>query len=178
MNYGEIKKFDIADGLGVRVSLFVSGCRNHCKGCFNRDTWDFNYGKPFTKETEEEIFEAMNQSYITGFSLLGGEPFEVENQRVLLPFLKRLKKRFPSKDIWCWTGYILEQDIQNLEGKAHCEVTEEMLGLIDMLVDGPFIMEKKNISLQFRGSINQRIIRMKPFRILAQESSPFPVSLD
>lgn len=160
MNYGNIKKYDIADGEGVRVTLFVSGCTNYCKNCFQPETWDFNYGKPYTKETEEEIIEALKPSFIKGLTLLGGEPFEPENQRELVKLLKRVKQELPSKDIWSYTGFILDQDI--LEGgRKHCEVTDEMLSYIDILVDGPFIDEKKNISLAFRGSENQRVIDLK-----------------
>lgn len=161
MHYGEIKKTDIANGIGVRVSLFVSGCTLHCKNCFNSDTWDFSYGKPFTKETEEEIFKALAPSYIAGFSLLGGEPFEPSNQRALLPFLKRLKAEYPQKTIWCYTGSVLERDLLSETGRNHCESTLDMLRQMDVLVDGPFIEEQKNISLRFRGSENQRIIDMK-----------------
>lgn len=161
MHYGNIKKTDIADGEGVRVTLFVSGCRNCCEGCFNPDTWDFEFGKEFTSETEKEIFEALSQSYISGLTLLGGEPFEVENQRVLVPFVERVRKQFPEKNIWCYTGYVLETDLQAADGKAHCEVTEKFLSLIDTLVDGPFMLTLKDISLKFRGSKNQRIIHLK-----------------
>lgn len=159
MNYCTIKKWDIADGIGVRVSLFVSGCTHHCKGCFQPETWDFNYGDLFTKETEDEIIEALKPDYINGLTLLGGEPFEPQNQRVLVGFLKRVRKELPEKTIWCYSGYVYEE----LTGKsrAKCEVTDEMLSMIDVLVDGEFIQEKKNISLQFRGSENQRIIDVK-----------------
>lgn len=160
MKYGNIKTTDVANGEGVRVSLFVSGCRNHCKGCFQPQTWDFNFGKDFTAETENQIIEALKPSYIKGFSLLGGEPFEEENQKVLAPFLEKLKKIFPRKDIWCWTGYELEKDLQK-GGKKHTEYTDRMLSCIDTLVDGPFILEQKNLMLEFRGSENQRIIKLK-----------------
>ena len=159
MNYGEIKNCDIANGEGVRVSLFVSGCTHHCKGCFNPCTWDFDYGKPFTEETENQLLQLLSPEYINGLTLLGGEPMEPENQRGLIGFLRKAKKTYPHKDIWCYTGYTLEKDLQN-EGKAVCEVTEEMLSLIDVLVDGEFVLEKKNISLAFRGSENQRIINL------------------
>lgn len=159
MNYGTIKKIDIADGIGVRVSLFVSGCRNHCEGCFQPETWDFNYGTTFTEQTEEEILNALEPSYISGFSLLGGEPFEPENQKVLAPFLEKIKKTYPKKDIWCWTGYVLEKDLQ--EGcRMHTEFTDRMLSCIDTLVDGPFILSQRNLMLEFRGSENQRIIKL------------------
>lgn len=160
MYYGNIKKFDVADGLGVRVSLFVSGCRNCCSGCFNEATWDFFYGQEFTQKTENEIIEALKPDYIKGFSLLGGEPFEEENQKVLAPFLEKIKKTYPQKDIWCWTGYIFEKDLQNGERKF-TEFTERMLKCIDVLVDGPFIQSQKNLMLEFRGSENQRILHLK-----------------
>ena len=160
MNYGTIKKTDIANGLGVRVSLFVSGCTHHCEGCFNRETWDFKYGKPFTEETEQEIIEALSQEYISGLSLLGGEPMEPQNQRVLLPLIKKVRSLFPEKDIWCYTGYTYETDLLE-DSRAKCECTQEMLNNIDVLVDGEFVEELKDISLQFRGSSNQRIIDVK-----------------
>lgn len=160
MNYGEIKKCDIANGEGVRVSLFVSGCTHHCKGCFNSETWDFNYGKPFTDNTQQEILNALAHEYINGLSLLGGEPFEIQNQRVLLPFVQKVKKFFPDKTIWCYTGYTLEKDLIK-GGKAYCECTEDMLKCIDILVDGEFVESLKDVSLVFRGSSNQRIIDIK-----------------
>ena len=158
MNYGEIKNFDIANGEGVRVSLFVSGCTHHCKNCFNKDTWSFDYGEPFTKETEDKIIKELTPDYISGLSLLGGEPFEEENQRVLCPFLERVKQRFPEKTIWCYTGYIWDKDLAPSDGRKHTEVTDRMLSLIDVLVDGPFILEQKDLMLQFRGSANQRLL--------------------
>ncbi len=161
MYYGEIKKTDIANGEGVRVSLFVSGCRIHCKGCFNFKTWDFNFGKPFTEKTEEEILEALDKDFISGLTVLGGEPFEEENQEVLASFLHKVKTSFPQKDIWCYTGYIYDKDLLPSTGKKHTPYTEEMLSYIDVLVDGPFIIEEKDISLNFRGSRNQRILRLK-----------------
>lgn len=159
MNYANIKKFDIADGLGVRVSLFVSGCTHHCKGCFQPETWDFNYGKPFTKKTEDELLDALAPAHIDGLTLLGGEPFEPENQKELLPFLKRLKEIYPQKTIWAYSGYTFEE----LTGKsrARCEYTDDLLSLVDVLVDGEFMIDLKNISLKFRGSSNQRIIDVK-----------------
>ncbi len=159
MKYGAIKKFDVANGVGVRVSLFVSGCRNHCPGCFQQQTWDFNYGEDFTSETENEIITALAPDHIAGFSLLGGEPFEEENQEILAPFLEKLKSTYPKKDIWCWTGYILEKDLLS-GGRKHTEFTDRMLACIDTLVDGPFILEKRNLMLEFRGSENQRIIKL------------------
>ena len=161
MYYGNIKKTDIADGDGVRVSLFVSGCRNCCKGCFQPDTRDFKYGTEFTQETENQILEFLRPSYISGLTVLGGEPFEEENQRILAPFLRKVKETYPSKTIWCYTGYVLEKDLLPEDGRKHCEATGEMLKYIDILVDGPFIEEQKNISLKFRGSENQRILKLK-----------------
>ena len=157
MYYGTIKNFDVADGPGCRVSLFVSGCRNHCPGCFNQETWDFCFGREYTVETEKTILQALAPDYIQGLSLLGGDPFEPENQRDLLPLLRRVKTAFPKKDIWAYTGYTLEK-LQNAEGHPRCEVTDEMLSMIDILVDGPFVEARKNIGLRFRGSENQRII--------------------
>lgn len=157
MNYCNIKNCDIANGTGVRVSLFVSGCRNHCKGCFQKETWDFSYGEKFTKETEDKILEMLAPTYINGLTILGGEPFEEENQRALLPFVKRVRAAYPEKDIWVFSGYTLEELLT--EGmRPRCEVTDEFLSLIDILVDGRFEEDKKNISLKFRGSENQRII--------------------
>ena len=161
MNYGNIKRLDIADGEGVRVSLFVSGCRNHCENCFQPETWDFKYGTEFTQETENQILEFLRPSYISGLTVLGGEPFEEENQRILAPFLRKVKETYPSKTIWCYTGYVLEKDLLPEDGRKHCEATGEMLKYIDILVDGPFIEEQKNISLKFRGSENQRILKLK-----------------
>ncbi|MGN1167533.1 MAG: anaerobic ribonucleoside-triphosphate reductase activating protein [Lachnospiraceae bacterium] len=160
MNYGTIKECDIADGPGVRVSLFVSGCRHHCKGCFNADTWDFNYGKPYTKETEDEIIRLLAPGYIQGLTLLGGEPFEPENQRELVKLLRRVRETYPDKDIWSYSGYIYDVDMVE-GGRAYTEVTKEMLSYLDVLVDGPFVQELKDITLKFRGSKNQRIIRLK-----------------
>ena len=159
MNYGNIKECDIADGPGVRVSLFVSGCRHHCKGCFNKETWDFGYGKPYTKETEDEIIRLLAPSYIQGLTLLGGEPFEPENQKELAGLLKRVRETYPDKDIWCYTGYLYDVDLSK-GGKVYTEVTEEMLSYIDVLVDGEFIEEEKDVTLVFRGSRNQRIIEL------------------
>ena len=158
MNYGEIKKNDISNGEGVRTSLFVSGCRHHCKNCFNQQTWDFGYGKPFTEETMTEIFDSCEPEWINGISLLGGEPFEPENQRVLLPFLIMFKERFPQKNIWCYTGFTIDEIMGKRESRAKTDVSDELLSLIDVLVDGEYEEEKKDISLVFRGSANQRII--------------------
>lgn len=160
MYYGNIKKWDIADGEGVRVTLFVSGCTNACEGCFQPETWDFRFGKEYTSETEEEILQALKQDYIDGLTLLGGEPFEIDNQRVLVKLLKRVREELPDKTIWSYTGFVYEKDL--LEGqRRHCEVTDEMLGYLDVLVDGPFMLEQKNIMLSFRGSENQRVLDMK-----------------
>lgn len=160
MNYGNIKECDIADGPGVRVSLFVSGCRHHCKGCFNADTWDFNYGQPYTKETEDEIIRLLAPDYIQGLTLLGGEPFEPENQQELVKLLRRVKREYPKKDIWSYSGYILDTDL-NKGGRVYTDVTEEILSYLDVLVDGPFIESQKDITLEFRGSKNQRIIKLE-----------------
>lgn len=157
MHYGEIKNYDIANGEGVRVSLFVSGCTHHCKNCFNAETWDFNYGKPFTKETENLLIEYLSHDYIDGLTVLGGEPFEPSNQSALLPFLKRVRQNLPNKTIWCYTGYLFDEELLN-ESRARCEYTDEMLSLIDVLVDGEFVQDLYDISLSFRGSSNQRII--------------------
>ena len=159
MHYGTIKPNDIADGPGVRVALYVSGCRIHCPGCHNPESQNFEYGKEYTSETEEEILQALAPSHIAGFSLLGGEPFEEENQAVLVGLLRRIKETYPEKTIWAYTGYLLS-DLEE-GGKKHTEFTDEMLSNIDVLVDGPFIEEQKNISLSFRGSENQRIIEIE-----------------
>ena len=153
MRYGEIKKCDIANGEGVRVSLFVSGCTHHCKGCFNEATWDFDYGKEFTQETEEEILKALEPEYVNGLSVLGGEPFEPQNQRALVPFLKKVKERYPGKTIWCYTGYTYEEIQANPRLKA-------VLDYIDVLVDGRFEQALFSPYLEFRGSSNQRILRI------------------
>lgn len=159
MKYATIKEIDVANGPGIRVSLFVSGCTHHCKGCFNPETWNFNYGDDFTAEVEDRILEAMKPAYIKGLSLLGGEPFEPQNQAVLLPFLRRVKAAYPDKTIWCYSGYDFEKDM--LTGNlGPWEITHEMLTLIDVLVDGEFVLEKKNPNLRFRGSENQRVIRV------------------
>lgn len=160
MFYGNIKKNDIADGEGVRVTLFVSGCTNHCKGCFQPETWDFCYGNLYTEETEKEILDALSKKHIRGLTLLGGEPFEIENQRVLVKLLKKVRETMPEKDIWSYTGFIYDRDLVP-GGKRYCEVTDEMLSYLDVLVDGPFIEEKKNIRLSFRGSENQRVLNIR-----------------
>ena len=150
MNYGAIKKIDVANGPGVRVSLFVSGCRNHCRGCFNPETWDFNYGQPFTRKTEDEVLKALSPEWIQGLSILGGEPLEPENRERLLPFVKRVRAILPEKDIWLYTGYVYES-IQD----------EEIMKYVDVVVDGPFVEKEKDPRLAFRGSRNQRIIHLK-----------------
>lgn len=160
MNYCSIKNCDIANGTGVRVTLFVSGCRNHCKGCFQPETWDFSYGESFTEETENEIISLLAPSYINGLTLLGGEPFEEENQRALLPLLRRVKNAYPEKNIWAFTGYTFENIISD-GMRPHCEATQEFLQYIDILVDGRFEESQKDITLKFRGSRNQRIIDVK-----------------
>lgn len=163
MNYSVIKYHDIANGIGVRTTLFVSGCRNHCKDCFQPETWDFHYGNLFDKQVEDDILESLEPDYISGLTLLGGDPFEPENQRALLPFLLRVKEAYPKKNIWAYTGYILDKDLQE-GGKCHCEATKGMLDCLDVLVDGPFITEQKDITLKFKGSANQRVIDMKGYR--------------
>ena len=157
MNYATIKWYDISNGPGVRVSLYVSGCRNHCKNCFNPETWDFNYGEPFTKEVEDKIIEALKPAHIKGFTLLGGDPFEPENAKALAPFMKRLRKAYPQKSFWCFTGYDYEADI--LTGKKlNIDTALKILNCLDVLVDGKFVEELKDLNLLFRGSSNQRVI--------------------
>ena len=160
MNYADIKYIDVANGPGIRVSLFVSGCAHHCKNCFNAATWDFNYGEPFTEKHIDEIIEYLKPSHIKGLSLLGGEPFEYSNQQGILPLVRRVKEEYPDKDIWCWTGYDFEKDIKDKMLTTWPE-TRELISYIDILVDGKFIEELKNLSLRFRGSSNQRIIDVK-----------------
>ena len=157
MYYGEIKNCDVADGPGVRVTLFVSGCTNRCEGCFQPQTWDFTYGRPYTQETEEELLRLLSPGYIRGLTLLGGEPFEPENQRALVPLLRRVRRELPGKDIWAFSGYTLET-LLSPDSRAHCEATAEMLSLLDVLVDGPFVQAKRNLMLRFRGSENQRLL--------------------
>ena len=159
MNYATIKNCDIANGPGVRVSLFVSGCTHHCKGCFNEVAWDFDYGQPFTQETIDKILEMMKPGYIKGITLLGGEPFEPQNQPALVELLRQIKAVYPEKTIWAFSGYLFDKDI--LPGKlGDPAVTTEFIKYIDVLVDGRFVLEKKNLSLRFRGSSNQRIIHV------------------
>lgn len=157
MNYAAIKTHDVANGPGVRVSLFVSGCTHHCKNCFNSEAWDFNYGEPYTQEQTQKILDALSPSYIKGFSLLGGEPFEPQNQAVLCSVLEEIKKAYPEKTVWCYSGYSFDTDL--LSGRL-CDfsITKRMLDCIDILVDGKFVEEKKDLTLRFKGSSNQRII--------------------
>ena len=157
MNYSAIKYCDIANGTGIRTVLFVSGCRNHCEGCFQPETWSFAYGRPFTGAEQAEILRSLEPDYIRGLTLLGGDPFEPENQAGLFPFIREVKGRFPKKDIWAYTGYVLERDFVP-GGQCHTDITREFLEQIDVLVDGPFLLEQKDISLKFKGSANQRII--------------------
>lgn len=157
MNYANIKWYDVSNGPGVRVSLYVSGCRNRCKNCFNPETWDFGYGQPFTAEVEDKILDAMQPDYIKGFTLLGGDPFEPENAAVIAPFLRRMRKRYPDKSLWCFTGYDYERDL--LTGKqGYHDTVLKILRCLDVLVDGRFVEELKDLNLRFRGSSNQRII--------------------
>lgn len=166
MNYATIKWTDIANGEGVRISLFVSGCTRRCKDCFNAVAWDFSYGKPFDESVRESIYKGLKAEYIAGLSLLGGEPLEPENQRALLPFVKEVKKRFPEKSIWCYTGNVFDPATGLLkEQEKNTEVTEELISLFDVLVDGEFIEAQKNIRLKFRGSSNQRILDVKKSKI-------------
>lgn len=156
MNYATIKNCDIANGPGVRVSLFVSGCTHHCKGCFNEVAWDFDYGQPFTNETIQTILDMMKPSYIKGLTLLGGEPFEPQNQGPIVELLRQVKKTYPDKSIWAFSGYLFEKITSRTLGDW--AVTREFLSSLDVLVDGPFVEEKKNLALRFRGSENQRLI--------------------
>lgn len=157
MNYATIKPLDVANGEGIRVSLFVSGCTHHCPECFNREAWDFNYGQEYTEEVENKVLELLGKSMIQGLSLLGGEPFEPCNQRVLVKLLRRAKAMYPEKTVWCYTGYVYDRELK-AESRARCEVTDEMLSMIDILVDGRFEKDLKNLNLRFRGSMNQRVI--------------------
>ena len=167
MYYGEIKDCDVANGEGVRVSLFVSGCTNHCEHCFQPQTWAFDYGQPFTEETEDRILALLSPSYVSGLTVLGGEPFEPENQRRLLPFLRRVRAAYPEKTVWAFTGFTYEELLT--EGShPRCEATEELLSLLDVLVDGRFVEALKDISLRFRGSSNQRLIDLNATRETGQ----------
>ncbi len=162
MNYATIKWTDIANGEGVRISLFVSGCTHRCKNCFNEIAWDFNYGQPFDSAVQEKILSELGSSFISGLSLLGGEPLEPQNQVALYPFLQEVKRRYPEKKVWCYTGFVLDEKDGTLTNKAkNTQVTKDLISLIDVLVDGPFVEDLKDIRLKFRGSSNQRIIDVK-----------------
>ena len=164
MNYCAIKRSDVANGPGMRVTLFVSGCTNRCPGCFQPETWDFEYGEPFTKEVEDRIIQLLTPSYISGLTLLGGDPFEPENQRALLPFLQRVRRELPKKNIWAFTGFVLDKELWVEGSYPRCEVTDDLLSCIDVLVDGRFVESLKNVTLKFRGSSNQRLIDMNKTR--------------
>ena len=163
MYYSAIKYRDIANGLGVRTVLFVSGCRNRCEGCFQPETWNFQNGKLFDKKAEDDIIASLEPDFIKGLTLLGGDPFEPENQEGLIAFMRRVKEECPNKDVWAYTGYLLDEDLCP-GGKKYTEYTEELLSYIDVLVDGPFVLEKKSLSLKFKGSANQRVIDMHIYR--------------
>lgn len=160
MNYADIKQYDVANGPGIRISLFVSGCTHHCKECFNPETWDFNYGKPFTEETIDTIIEYMSPDFIKGLTLLGGDPLEMPNQAPLIPLLKRVKEIYPDKDIWCFTGYDFEKDIVG-NMYDNWPDTKELLSYIDVIVDGEFMLEQKDMNLHFKGSANQKTIKVR-----------------
>lgn len=164
MNYCEIKNCDIANGVGVRISLFVSGCTNHCEQCFQPETWDFNFGKKFTADTEKTIIDMLSPEYINGLTLLGGEPFEPKNQKELVPFLKKVRETYPKKTIWCFTGFRYDDELLKDGSYPRCEYTDEMLSFLDVLVDGRFVNALKDISLRFRGSSNQRVIDLNKTR--------------
>ena len=160
MNYADIKQYDVANGIGVRVSLFVSGCTHHCKECFNKEAWDFDYGKLFTDKEADDIISYLKPDYVAGLSLLGGEPLEPVNQEGLLPLLRRVHNEYPNKTVWCYTGYLFDRDILGRMCRES-DVTKEILSYIDILVDGEFVLERKNLKVNFRGSDNQRIIDVK-----------------
>ncbi len=163
MYYSAIKYRDIANGLGVRTVLFVSGCRNRCEGCFQPETWNFSNGKIFDQNDEDAIIESLKPDFIKGLTLLGGDPFEPENQEGLIEFMRRVKKECPDKDVWAYTGYLLDEDLIK-GGKKHIGCTDELLSYIDVLVDGPFVQDLKSLSLKFKGSKNQRVIDMHAYR--------------
>ncbi len=163
MHYSAIKYNDIANGLGVRTVLFVSGCRNRCKGCFQPETWDFCNGQIFGAKEEEDILASLEPGYVRGLTLLGGDPFEPENQEGLIEFMRRVKEKYPGKDVWAYTGYVLDKDLQP-GGRLFTQYTRELLFYIDVLVDGPFVEEQKSLMLKFKGSANQRVIDMQKFR--------------
>ena len=158
MKFSEIKYFDVANGTGIRTSLFVSGCTHHCKGCFNEVTWDFDYGEPYTEEIEERIIKSLEPSYVTGLTLLGGEPMELVHQPYMLSLCKKVKEKYKDKTIWCFTGYLFEELLP--EGKQSLKITQELLSLIDVLVDGEFHLSEKDLTLKFKGSRNQRTINV------------------
>lgn len=160
MNYADIKRCDVANGEGVRVSLFVSGCTHHCEECFNKEAWDFNYGKPFTEKEIDTIMEYLKPGYVAGLSLLGGEPMEPSNQEGILPLLRRVKETYPEKNIWCYTGYLFDKDILDRMCQES-EITKEIVSYLDIVVDGEFVVKQKNLKVNFRGSDNQRIIDVK-----------------
>ena len=161
MHVGEVMTADVANGEGMRVSVFVSGCRNHCKGCFQPQTWDFNYGREYTPEIEQFIIDELSKSYYDGITILGGDPMEPENQEPVLRLLRRIKKELPDKNVWAYTGYVYDRDLVP-GGKRFVDgVTRQLLESIDILIDGRFVEELKNLMLNFRGSGNQRIIKMK-----------------
>lgn len=160
MNYAGIKYCDIANGTGCRTVLFVSGCRNACKGCFQPQTWDFGYGEPFDEKVQKEVLDSLAPDYITGITLLGGEPFEPENQKELVPFMRKVVAQYSNKNVWAFTGYIYDKDLL-AGGRRHTEDTDELLSMIDVLVDGPFVEELKDITLKFRGSSNQRVLDLR-----------------
>ena len=160
MNYAGIKYCDIANGTGCRTVLFVSGCRNACKGCFQPQTWDFGYGEPFDEKVQKEVLDSLAPDYITGITLLGGEPFEQENQKELVPFMRKVVAQYPNKNVWAFTGYIYDKDLL-AGGRRHTEDTDELLSMIDVLVDGPFVEGLKDITLKFRGSSNQRVLDLR-----------------
>ena len=158
MNYCLLRNCDVANGPGMRVTLFVSGCTNHCPGCFQPETWDFDYGEPFTDDTQHRILEMLRPEYISGLTLLGGDPFEPGNQRALLPLLQKVRTQYPKKTVWAYTGFLLDEELQKDGSHPRCEVTDDMLRCIDVLVDGRFVEAKKDVRLKFKGSSNQRII--------------------
>ncbi len=158
MKYGKIYYCDIANGIGIRTSLFVSGCTHHCKECFNPETWDFHYGEEFTPEVENLILDSLKPNYVKGISILGGEPWELSNQAVLFPFMQKIKEKFPDKTIWIYSGYTLEELMDYNNKQCHSVITNRMLQLVDILIDGEFVVDEKDLNLRFRGSRNQRII--------------------
>lgn len=160
MYYADIKKYDVANGPGIRISLFVSGCTHHCKGCFNEAAWDFKYGNPYTEIQTNEIIEYMKNDFVSGITILGGEPFEYVNQQGILPLLKKIRDNYPEKSIWVFSGYLFDKDIIDKMLKEY-DITKELLSYIDVIVDGKFELDNKNLSLKFRGSSNQRIINVK-----------------